>query len=159
MQKVVLGIVFFGYLFIFLCHGQEIGQDFHCIPCHEDVVNQENIYWHPPFLQQNCSFCHLTLEEPPPEDMNHENRLQTRNAIGIDVCYKCHTIEKLGVSHPVGIYSSEKIQIPEVLPTGSEGQLLCITCHFPHGSDEEYRGRKPVSFQLCIACHGRDYYE
>lgn len=158
IRRVVLKVVVFTCLLNFLYYGQGIGQDFHCIPCHEKVVNQETEYIHIPFFQKKCSFCHLSSEAPPPDDTNHENRLWTRDEIGIDVCYKCHPKENLGISHPVGIYPSSKIRVPEVLPTGIEGRLLCITCHSAHGSDEEYIGRKPVSAQLCVACHGIDYY-
>ncbi|MGA1839422.1 MAG: cytochrome c3 family protein [bacterium] len=159
IQRVVLKIVVLTCLSNFLYYGQGVGQDLHCIPCHLTVVNNETEYAHTPFLQKKCSLCHLSSETPPPDDKNHENRLWTRDEIGIGVCYKCHPKEKLGISHPVGIYPSGKIRVPDVLPTGTEGRLLCITCHSAHGSDEEYIGRKPVSAQLCIACHGRDYYQ
>lgn len=159
IQRVVIEVVVFVCLSNLLSYGLGIGQDLHCIPCHEKVVNQETEYTHIPFFKNNCSFCHLSSEAPPVDDKNHENRLRTRDEIGIDVCYKCHPTEKLGVSHPVGIYPSDKIQVPELLPTSTEGKLLCITCHSAHGSDEEYIGRKPVTAQLCIACHGRDYYQ
>jgi predicted CXXCH cytochrome family protein len=159
IQRVVIGIVVFVCFSNLLWYRQVIGQDLHCIPCHEKVVNLDTEYIHIPFSRNNCSFCHLSSEAPPLDDKNHENRLLTMEEIGIDICYKCHLMEKLGVSHPVGIYPSGKIRVPEVLPTGTEGRLLCITCHSPHGSDEEYIGRKPVSAQLCIACHGKDYYQ
>lgn len=163
LQRVIWGMIIFTYFSFFLGHGQGICQDLHCIPCHEDVVNQKTIYSHvhEPFSENKCSICHLSSEAPSPDDINHENRLRTRDEIGTDVCYTdtCHPIKTLGVSHPVGVYPSDKIRIPDVLPTGTGGKLLCITCHRQHMGDEKPRGRKPVSFQLCIACHGRDYYE
>jgi predicted CXXCH cytochrome family protein len=159
IQGVVFKVVVFVCLSNFLYYGQVIGQDLYCISCHEKVVNIEIEYTHIPFLQGKCSFCHLSSEAPPADDKNHENRLWTRDELGIDVCHKCHPKEKLGVSHPVGIYPSGKIRVPDVLPTGTEGRLLCITCHIAHGSNEEYIGRKTVSAQLCIACHGIDYYQ
>lgn len=158
IKRIFIGMVVFVNFLFFLCHGKGIGQDLHCLPCHQNVLNQEPRYIHTPFFQNNCSVCHLSSEAPPHDDKNHENRLQTIDEIGIDICYKCHPREKLGVSHPVAVYASEKIRIPEILPTGIGGRLLCITCHCPHGSDEEYIGRESVSAKLCITCHGRDYY-
>lgn len=158
-KRVVISMFIFIFFPFLLFYEQGIGQDLHCLPCHQNVINQETRYTHVPFSQYNCSVCHLSSEAPPPDDKDHENRLRTIDEIGIDICYKCHPREKLGVSHPVGVYATEKIRIPEELPTGTDERLLCITCHYPHGSDEEYRGREPVSAQLCIACHGRSYYE
>ena len=159
IQRTVLGILIPGCLLIFLSYGQEMSRNMRCVQCHEKVVVQENVYQHPPFMKQNCSICHLTSQKSSPEDKNHENRLRTREEIGIKECYGCHPKEKLGVSHPVGVYPTRKIRIPKELPTGINKKLLCITCHSPHGSDEEYLGRKPVSAQLCITCHGKDYYQ
>ena len=156
--RVVLGIILLGSFCTFLSQAQDIEENLKCLGCHENVLIQETIYKHSPFIQQNCIICHLTPEESP-EDTNHENKLSSPEDLGIDRCYNCHPNEKLGVSHPVGVYPSERIQIPEELPMGADNKLLCITCHIPHGSDEEYLGRKPVSAQLCITCHGIDYYE
>ena len=162
VQGAVLGMIILGSFVVLLCQGQEISDNLACLGCHQDVANQVSIYMHLPFSQQNCSSCHLVsegiLEEGPVVGSCTRDGIG-QNDLGTSVCYKCHTKEKLGVSHPVGVFPSEKIQIPDVLPKGTEGQLLCISCHCPHGSDEEYLGRKPVSAQLCIACHGVDYYE
>ena len=157
--RLVLGIILVGSVYILLSHAQETEENLKCLGCHGNVLGQETIYKHIPFIQQNCIICHLTSDEPLPGDDNHENRLSTLEDLGIIRCYGCHPSDKLGVSHPVGIYPSERIHIPEGLPMGTYNKLLCITCHIPHGSDEEYLGRKPVSAQLCITCHGIDYYE
>ena len=157
----IIGIIILGIFYIFLCSGQEMEQDFKCLGCHENIINYEKRYIHLPFEQQKCSVCHIKsrkdMNQSASDEQKHGNGLRTRDDLGINVCYTCHKKEKLGISHPVGVKPKGKIKIPKVLPTGTWGQLLCISCHFPHGSDEEYRGRKPVSDKLCLACHGEQY--
>jgi predicted CXXCH cytochrome family protein len=162
MRRICLSIFIFGSLFIMIYqigHGQGIDQSLQCLKCHQDKVKEKVKYKHPPFGKKNCIKCHGGPGIIGKVDKNHKEGLRIRDDMGIRACYSCHLPERLGISHPVGIYPSGKIRIPETLPTGSLGQLLCITCHHPHGGNEEYLGRKPVSAQLCITCHGRDYYE
>jgi len=81
--------------------------------------------------------------------------------IGIKACYQCHPKATLGVSHPVNVLPSQKVwekMKTSHLPTGKNGLLLCITCHFPHASSEGYLGRKAVSEELCLACHPKEIY-
>ena len=157
-QRAVLGVFVFICLSTFLGRAQETEQDLKCLECHNKVVEQAYTYVHQPFSEKKCSFCHVLPDEPS-KDENHEQGLRSVDDIGINVCYSCHTKKNLGISHPVGVYPTREIRIPEELPKGSFGQILCLTCHTPHGSDEEYLGRKPVSAQLCIACHGERYYK
>lgn len=50
-------------------------------------------------------------------------------------CWKCHSPEKLGRSHPIGVdpWGGAKgaVVIPEDLPL-EEGKISCGTCHQPH---------------------------
>ncbi|MEW5800837.1 MAG: cytochrome c3 family protein [bacterium] len=81
--------------------------------------------------------------------------------IGINACYQCHLKETLGVSHPVNVVPSQKVREKmrtADLPTGKNGLLLCITCHFPHASSKSYLGRRAVSEELCLACHPKEIY-
>lgn len=81
--------------------------------------------------------------------------------IGIKACYQCHSKATLGMSHPVNVLPSKKVwekMKASHLPTGKNGLLLCITCHFPHASSEGYLGRKAVSEELCLACHPKEIY-
>lgn len=51
-----------------------------------------------------------------------------------DECHKCHSKEKLGRSHPVGVdpYRSDyDITVPDELPL-EEDMVSCGSCHNPH---------------------------
>ena len=163
MQRAVLGIVIILYLFGYLSHAQEADYAMQCLECHEPVLHRKARFEHLPFAQRRCLFCHIKPDndrEPASgEDIRHGNGLRTRHIMGISLCHGCHPKEKLGISHPVGVYPTGNMRIPEGLPTDENGRLLCITCHSPHGSDEESLGRRPVSAQLCVACHGEDYLQ
>lgn len=91
----------------------------------------------------------------------HTEKLPLGVGIGITVCYQCHPKNKLGISHPVNVLPSRKIKEKMEtagLPTGENGLLLCVTCHFPHASSEGSLGRKAVSEELCVACHSKEIY-
>ncbi|MBN2373178.1 hypothetical protein JXL19_05275 [bacterium] len=162
VKTAVLSMIVFLCFSAFLSKAQVTGDGSECLGCHQNVSNQAGIYRHLPFAQNKCPSCHLVSEGiSETEDVIEPCTRDGigRNDLGITTCYKCHSKEKLGVSHPVGVFPSENIKVPDVLPRGTEGRLLCISCHCQHVSDEEYLGRKPVSAQLCIACHGIDYFK
>lgn len=71
----------------------------------------------------------------------------------IDLCYKCHPPDVLGVTHPVGVPPKKGTKIPEDLPTLEGSIITCVTCHNGHGGDLQYFARKRVSRELCNACH------
>ena len=58
VYRVLLGIILLGSFYIHLTQAQEVEENFKCLGCHENVVSQENIYQHPPFIQQNCIMSH-----------------------------------------------------------------------------------------------------
>ncbi|MEW6380643.1 MAG: cytochrome c3 family protein [bacterium] len=91
----------------------------------------------------------------------HVEKLPLGVEIGITACYQCHPKNKLGISHPVNVVPSPNIREKmktSGLPTGKNGLLLCVTCHFPHASGKESLGRKAVSEELCVACHSKEIY-
>jgi predicted CXXCH cytochrome family protein len=51
-----------------------------------------------------------------------------------EVCTRCHTMERLGLSHPLGVEPGANAHsvAPEELPLEG-GRINCITCHDPHG--------------------------
>ena len=85
----------------------------------------------------------------------HGLGLRSDRETGIDACYGCHPPEVLGLSHPVGVYPKQNIEIPEDLPTAEGGMLTCVTCHYPHGSNQRYLARRKVQQDLCKSCHGK----
>ncbi len=52
----------------------------------------------------------------------------------LEICMKCHTQTKLGLSHPVGVDPSRSpttIDVPAELPL-EDGKVSCGSCHNPH---------------------------
>lgn len=50
-------------------------------------------------------------------------------------CWVCHSQEKLGNSHPIGLdpgRSPQTIEVPDELPL-ENGMVSCGSCHNPHG--------------------------
>ena len=91
------------------------------------------------------------------EEKIHGLGLRDNEALGINSCYGCHPPNILGLSHPVGVYPKGDIEIPDDLPTAEGGMLTCITCHYPHGSNQKFLARKKIAKELCQSCHGEDY--
>ncbi|MDY6861365.1 MAG: cytochrome c3 family protein [Thermodesulfobacteriota bacterium] len=83
----------------------------------------------------------------------HIKNLKNLKESGMNICITCHTPEKLGLSHPVGINQKHINQVPEELPVSKGGLLLCISCHYPHGGNEKYLVREKVLKGLCNTCH------
>jgi len=75
---------------------------------------------------------------------------------GFKACYKCHSSEKLGISHPVGVPLTSDMHAPSDLPL-PDGMVTCSSCHQPHGSEYRYILRKPMGRELCVSCHGERY--
>lgn len=92
----------------------------------------------------------LKINEPSEMDW-HGFGLLPAGVSRINVCVKCHN---QGISHPVGVRSrSADIRIPVELPTIEGGMITCVTCHFPHGGDNEYFARMDFKRELCVGCH------
>ena len=75
---------------------------------------------------------------------------------GYAACLSCHPkAATKGASHPlVQMRAGGGFSTPETLPMAPGGQMLCITCHDPHGGGE-YRQhmRMDPDRELCIQCH------
>ncbi len=75
---------------------------------------------------------------------------------GLQACLQCHPkAADHGASHPlVQARSGGGYALPEELPLGSRGQILCSTCHEPHGSGgHTFLARLDPRRELCIQCH------
>jgi len=82
--------------------------------------------------------------------------LKSKKEAGFKICYKCHSLEKLGISHPVGIPLTNDMHPPSDLPL-ADNMVTCDSCHQPHGSKYRYILRKPRGRELCVSCHGNRY--
>jgi len=84
------------------------------------------------------------------------------------LCEACHTknavrpgrVPGKTLSHPVDVIPGKGVQIPpawthgEKTFVGSRGELVCRTCHKPHGADSEFLLANPQGKDaLCIHCH------
>lgn len=108
-----------------------------CFTCHREIAQQlENArVLHSPFAATMCTACHN------PHQTN--TRKLTKQAIP-DLCFKCHNSRRLmgGFSHPM--YS---------VTSPIDGSIVtCISCHNPHGNENEFMWRRPQQF-LCLGCH------
>ncbi|MDQ7031785.1 MAG: cytochrome c3 family protein [Desulfonauticus sp.] len=74
----------------------------------------------------------------------------------IDVCYKCHKSEQLGISHPINIPINYSDEVSKFLPLFNGNIITCVTCHSPHGSAFPYFAHKSFTTDTCIICH-RNY--
>ena len=73
-----------------------------------------------------CAGCHAY----------HKNAIEPHSFVVPipEKCLECHSAEKLGRSHPIGVdpsRSPEHMEVPEYLPL-EDGMVSCGTCHNPH---------------------------
>lgn len=71
----------------------------------------------------------------------------------IEACYKCHSSETLGISHPVGLEVKGALTVHKELPLLHGRIITCVTCHNPHGSSLPYFAHKDLERDTCITCH------
>ena len=84
-------------------------------------------------------------------ESNHGLGLKSGVALTINNCVDCHSF---GITHPVGVKSrSRETSIPPNLPTIEDGMITCVTCHDPHGGEQEKLSRLPAMTDLCVQCH------
>ncbi len=80
----------------------------------------------------------------------HFPGLESRDEAGLYACNECHVRDiHRRTSHPMVAMGLGKAGM---LPLGSGGKMLCITCHMPHGSRYPYVLRKEET-ELCQSCH------
>jgi len=78
--------------------------------------------------------------------------LASKKETGLNACYRCHPLEKLGFTHPVDLPLPAEMKKPSHLPLAN-GCITCATCHNPHGAKLEYLLRKSRRSELCVSCH------
>lgn len=93
-----------------------------------------------------------TAEVSATSGQNQHPPLRRADDLAIDACYRCHPESSLGASHPVRLYGTRDVIIPEELPT-VDGMLTCITCHNPHGGNGKNLLRTENKTELCVTCH------
>lgn len=72
----------------------------------------------------------------------------------VTTCVKCHhgNVGNHPVTrHPIG--SIPRIKIPSALPLSHEGQIVCYTCHDPHGKSRHPVMLRVEYLKLCASCH------
>lgn len=77
--------------------------------------------------------------------------LNVGKGLAINACYRCHSLDALGLSHPVGVAAKPTTKIPDDLPTLEGGIITCVTCHNVHGGSMKSLAR-PKSTS-CNTCH------
>lgn len=135
------------------CHGPH-GSDYRyflsvegpalCYECHDDVTLNENDspfeVPHLPAQEGQCSACHR------PHASKADGLLQ---GVGNGYCVACH--DEFHEEHRDSYSESAMVSIPADFPVAG-GALVCVGCHAPHGSDNEYLFIKQKMF-LCGRCH------
>lgn len=122
-----------------------------------------------------CKQCHIQTPE-----LNHEGLLNTIyrpfdpsafKQDSVSICLSCHRIQQ---GHKVGIYCD--FPVPADLPLNAQNQIICVTCHYMHGSPSSDKPMANFSFmdklfnaerlrksyylrrnngdgELCLVCH------
>jgi predicted CXXCH cytochrome family protein len=108
-----------------------------CLDCHKQFADR---YFgmkdvHPVVKERKCESCHLRHGLVPKLILKKD---------GNEVCYQCHTKEKLGLNRK---------HIHGVLVRGK-----CTDCHDPHASQTSYL-LKAEGDGACFQCHNRADYQ
>ncbi|HBG47350.1 MAG TPA: hypothetical protein DDW94_10235 [Deltaproteobacteria bacterium] len=93
------------------------------------------------FRGELCSMCH---SEQPPLLLKDQ----------VTTCVRCHpgNIGNHPVTrHPMGLMP--RMKIPASLPLTEEGEMVCSTCHEPHGRTPHPRLLRIEYLKLCASCH------
>lgn len=107
-----------------------------CLKCHSSYSMEAIEFW--PFSEHAmaevpCSECHQLHGSSKQKLEGHEIN---------EACFNCHLDKKASFSfvsrHPV-----------------PEGQMLCVDCHDPHGTQNQYGLRSMDQKGICINCHGQ----
>ncbi|MCK5237441.1 MAG: FecR domain-containing protein [Deltaproteobacteria bacterium] len=86
----------------------------------------------------------------------HSPGLKFMDEAGIDLCLECHKGEvHKATSHPTGLVNWGRVSSLHGLPVGEKRDLLCATCHNPHGSGFNNILRDNDE-ELCSKCHSGD---
>jgi len=89
-----------------------------------------------------CGKCHIYYRE----ELEPTRFLPDCN----DVCMECHSVEKLGRSHPNQVRPRDKywkMEVPADFHLDDDGRIMCLTCHKGHGpflsTVKAFAGQKP----------------
>jgi predicted CXXCH cytochrome family protein len=108
-----------------------------CYDCHSEKQAQVDSSKSAHPVAGECLTCH----SPHGTDQNH---LVKSDIYGL--CTSCHEDQK--INHPVGRHPLRFAKVKN----GSE--LSCVTCHNPHGSENEKLLRfAGSSMEVCAQCH------
>ncbi len=115
-----------------------------CFTCHSKIEKEieEKSNVHGPVGGGKCGYCHSPHASP--------FIFQLRRNVN-DVCFSCHP-DKIDGNHPVVFHPVG--DAPD--PRNSERELNCISCHYPHASDNKSLLTNSGSyFALCQECHNK----
>jgi hypothetical protein len=94
-------------------------------------------------LSENCIICHTTLPKTlPNEGRGTIPEMSLYKGDGVTLCTTCHDPKR--ASHMIG----RKIEaaLPVELPLAKERKIVCLTCHYTHGSFYTEQPRANVNF-------------
>lgn len=108
-----------------------------CFRCHRKIAHQQQKakVLHPPFAASKCTACH---------NPHQTNTYKLTQKPIPNLCFQCHNPERImgGFSHPMFNVISP-----------FDGKIVtCLSCHNPHGNENERMWRRPKQF-LCLGCH------
>lgn len=114
-----------------------------CYFCHSDMRRfQAKAYQHSPYKNGECTKCHN-----PHSSESKQFFLKEPDVT--DLCFSCHKKESMvNHRHKIGVVPT-KVKVPKSRKLDSKGQLMCVTCHNPHGDD----GEKMLPAEGCEGCH------
>lgn len=95
-----------------------------------------------------------TGEERPGSPPAGHPPLANPRFLNIEVCYTCHAGTKGVRSHPVDVFPKKGMRIdPGEYKLIEGGRITCMSCHIPHGANNEYRLVRAGKKLLCLGCH------
>jgi len=115
-----------------------------CFTCHNKIEKeiQEKRNVHGPVGGGKCGYCHSPHASP--------FIFQLRKNVN-DICFSCHP-DKIDGNHPVVFHPVEDAKDPR----NTERKLNCISCHYPHASDNKsLLTNSGGYFALCQECHNK----
>ncbi len=111
-----------------------------CMICHKTLnkVFDEKAFLHKPFEERKCEVCH---------NPHFSDQAFLLKKESVELCLSCHEDRMAEHRHPVGVEPRKKL--PFEARYGPEGELICVTCHNPHGAG----GENMLPKDGCSTCH------
>ncbi|MBI5360963.1 MAG: hypothetical protein HZA48_10325 [Planctomycetes bacterium] len=119
-----------------------------CFKCHKGMERFVKMqYPHNPVMNGECNACHSAHSS--------ENKKLLVDMDYTKMCMACH---KKRDTHPVDKIASNTIETFEnsLVKLDANRKVVCISCHNPHGSDEENILHYNKERDLCIQCHKKE---